>query len=174
MEEQVILVDEADNEIGLMEKIKAHEEGVLHRAFSVFILNKKGEVLIQQRALTKYHSAGLWANTCCSHPRPNEDTHAAAIRRLNEEMGMKVELKEIFHFIYKSEYDNGLTEHEFDHVFIGHSDSLPVINPEEVNAYKYQSIDSLLIDITENQDDYCSWFKICFPQLCDLLKSNQA
>src|SRR5215468_430433 len=115
--EQVILVNELDEEIGTMEKLSAHEQGVLHRAISVFIFNEKGEMLLQQRASRKYHSGGLWTNACCSHPHPGEATHAAALRRLKEEMGFETSLKKAFDFVYKTSFDNGLTEHEFDHVF---------------------------------------------------------
>ena len=135
--EQVILVDEKDKEIGLEEKIKAHKEGKLHRAFSVFVFNQKGEMLLQRRALTKYHSGGLWTNTCCSHPRKGEDVDKAASRRLKEEMGFSCGLKEVFSFIYKTGFDNGLMEHEFDHVFVGAYESEPKINPEEVAEYKW-------------------------------------
>ena len=137
--EEVILVDENDIAIGSMEKLEAHQKGILHRAFSVFIFNSNNELLLQRRALTKYHSSGLWTNTCCSHPQPNEDTLAAANRRLKEEMGMQTSLTHKTSFIYKTNFDNGLTEHEFDHVFIGHTDTNPTINPEEVDSYKWIS-----------------------------------
>ncbi len=132
MEEQVILVDEQDNQIGLAPKMEAHIKGLLHRAFSIFIFDEKGHLLLQQRALEKYHSAGLWTNTCCSHPRNNETTIEAAQRRLQEEMGMTCRLREIFSFVYRAELENELIEHEFDHVFIGVTNDLPTINPEEV------------------------------------------
>ena len=128
----VVLVDENDNELGVMKKMLAHEKGVLHRAFSVFIFNSKGELLLQQRANHKYHSAGLWTNTCCSHPRPNETIKDAAHRRLFEEMGMVCDLKIIDNFIYKANFDNGLIEHEFDYIIKGFSDAVPAINKDEV------------------------------------------
>ena len=128
MKEQVILVDEQDNPIGLMPKLEAHQKAVLHRAFSVFILNAKGELMLQQRAKHKYHSPGLWTNTCCSHQRQGETNVQAGMRRLREEMGFTTELKEIISFIYKAPFDNGLTEHEFDHVLIGHYEDSPIIN----------------------------------------------
>ncbi len=155
----VILVDELDNEIGLEEKIKAHKRGLLHRAFSIFIFNKKGELLLQQRAKSKYHSGGLWTNTVCSHPLPNEDIFNSTKRRLNEEMGFSVEVREIFSFIYKSEYENGLTEYEYDHVFIGYYDNDPIINKEEVEDFKWITIESLEKDIKENPKNYTTWFK---------------
>ncbi|HLD57519.1 MAG TPA: isopentenyl-diphosphate Delta-isomerase [archaeon] len=157
--EQVILVDEKDKEIGLEEKIKAHKEGKLHRAFSVFVFNQKGEMLLQRRALTKYHSGGLWTNTCCSHPRKGEDVDKAASRRLKEEMGFSCGLKEVFSFIYKTGFDNGLMEHEFDHVFVGAYESEPKINPEEVAEYKWVTMEDLLKDVKKNPQNYTFWFK---------------
>src|SRR5690242_3143777 len=136
LKEQVILVDEHNNEIGIMDKQEAHEKAVLHRAFSVFIFNSEGKLLLQQRAASKYHSAGLWTNTCCSHPRPGEATLDGAHRRLEEEMGFDTELKEKFHFIYKAPFDNGLTEHELDFIYTGKFEGEPKLNLEEVQAYK--------------------------------------
>ena len=163
--EYVVLVDEQDNEIGKMEKQQAHIEGKLHRAISVFIFNTKGEYLLQQRALNKYHSPGLWTNTCCSHPRHGETAISAAQRRLMEEMGLQCQLKEIFSFVYKVTFENHLTEHEYDHVFIGITDSLPIPNIAEVAAYKYITKDQLLQDININAGNYTAWFKICLPQV---------
>lgn len=163
--EEVILVDELDNAIGKMEKIEAHQKGILHRAFSVFIFNSNGEMLLQQRALNKYHSAGLWTNTCCSHPRPNEDTLAAANRRLKEEMGINTQLEPKTHFIYKTVFDNNLTEHEFDHVFFGKSDQMPDINPLEVESYAWLSTEKIAADIDQNPAKYTSWFKIAMKKL---------
>lgn len=158
--EQVILVDKHDNETGTAEKMQAHREGLLHRAFSVFIFNDKGEMLLQQRAHGKYHSGGLWTNACCSHPRPNEETLEAAHRRLNEEMGISdVELTEAFNFIYFAELDDDLKEHEFDYVFIGKWNGIPVVNPEEVADYKWISPSSLLADVEVNPKAYTYWFK---------------
>ena len=163
-EEQVILVDEKDNPVGLMEKIKAHEEAVLHRAFSVFVINKKGELLLQQRALHKYHSPGLWTNTCCSHQRPGETNIEAGRRRLREEMGMDCELEDMFWFIYRAEFDNGLTEHELDHVLVGYCDHNPVINPDEVADYKWMDVESVRQDMKSHPDLYTEWFKIIFRE----------
>jgi len=162
----VILVDIDDNQIGKMEKMKAHEKALLHRAFSVFIFNSKKEILMQQRALSKYHSAGLWTNTCCSHPVPNENTLHAANRRLMEEMGMKADLEYLFKFKYKAPFDNNLTEHEIDHVFIGYSDELPKINTEEVNEYKYMTTKQIKNDLKSNPNNYTEWFKIIFDRFC--------
>lgn len=159
-EEQVILVDIHDNPIGTMGKLEVHEKGILHRAFSVFIFNDQNELLLQRRALSKYHSAGLWTNTCCSHPRPNEDTMAAANRRLLEEMGMKADLQHKASFIYKTPFDNDLTEHEFDHVFVGYSNMEPIMNLEEVDSFKWMSLEDIKSDIKKNTNHYTSWFKI--------------
>ena len=167
MEEQVILVDKEDVEIGFMGKMFAHEKGELHRAFSVFIFNKKGELLLQKRALDKYHSAGKWTNTCCSHPRPGELTIDAAKRRLKEEMGMKCELIYGFNFLYKATFTNELTEHEIDHVYFGYSEEEPIINPDEVDAYKYVKLEELKKDMIDNPDDYTAWLKICFNKVLE-------
>jgi len=159
-EEQVILVDEHDKPIGTMGKLEAHQKGQLHRAFSVFIFNDKGELLLQKRALSKYHSAGLWTNTCCSHPKPNEETLAAANRRLREEMGLDSLLIHKTSFIYKTPFDNGLTEHEFDHVFIGQSNEDPIINLEEVDSFKWLSLENVKEEIKRTPESFTSWFKI--------------
>ncbi len=158
--ESVILVDTHDNEIGSEEKIAAHKKALLHRAFSVYIFNSKGELLLQRRALDKYHCPGIWANTACSHPRHGEPNEAAAARRLKEEMGMECPLKEAFQFIYKVEFDNGLTEHEFLHVFIGQSDKNPTVNKDEVHEYKWMSWHDLKIDIGKNPTHYTEWTKM--------------
>lgn len=160
----VILVDENDNPIGTMPKMEAHEKAMLHRAFSVFILNANDEVLLQQRANDKYHSAGLWTNTCCSHPHPGEDTLGAARRRLKEEMGMEADLQFVFKFMYKAPFDNLLSEHEIDHVFIGKTDQLPVINPEEVASYKYMKPEDIKLDMEQNPQSYTVWFRIIFNE----------
>lgn len=165
MDEFVVLVDEKDQEVGIMEKIEAHEKALLHRAFSIFIFNTKGELLLQQRAAHKYHSPKLWTNTCCSHQKPNESTIAAANRRLVEEMGMTCDLKDVFTFIYKTPFDNGLTEHELDHVVVGISDDLPNINPEEVMGFQYVSMVAIENQIFNNPEAYTSWFKICFKKV---------
>lgn len=165
IEEFVVLVDEQDNEIGLMEKMEAHEKGLLHRAFSVFVFNSKKEFLLQRRALSKYHSGGLWTNTCCSHPRSGETALEAAKRRLQEEMGFVCEIEEQFSFIYKKELDNNLTEHELDHVFFGQYEGKIDFNTDEVMDYKYVKLDDLLLDMQNNPDDYTVWFKICFDEV---------
>lgn len=163
--EEVVLVDELDNEVGRMEKMKAHEEAILHRAFSIFIFNSEGEVLLQRRAVEKYHSGGLWTNTCCSHPRPGESVIEAANRRLMEEMGMKAEMHPIFNFIYKAELDHGLTEYELDHVLVGTTDVLPEINPEEVSEFSYKNPSQVRSDLEKHPERYTAWFAICFPEL---------
>lgn len=163
--ELVVLVDENDTPVGTMEKLEAHEKGILHRAFSVFIFNTKGEMLIHRRALDKYHSGGLWTNACCSHPRPEEPTEDAAHRRLNEEMGMSTELKHCFSFVYKSAFDNDLTEHEFDHVFIGTSDVTPLPNPNEVMDWRYVSLDNLDLELEKHPEHFTTWFRICYPKV---------
>lgn len=160
----VILVDENDNPVGTMPKMEAHEKAMLHRAFSVFILNANDEVLLQQRANDKYHSAGLWTNTCCSHPHPGEDTLGAARRRLKEEMGMEADLQFVFKFMYKAPFDNLLTEHEIDHVFIGKTNQLPVINPGEVASYKYMKPEDIKLDMEQNPQSYTVWFRIIFNE----------
>lgn len=160
MQEFVILVDSNDNEIGSMEKMKTHEQKLLHRAFSVLIFNDKNELLLQQRAIDKYHSGGLWTNTCCSHPRPGESVEDAAKRRLQEEMGFECELKKVFDFIYKADFENGLTEHEFDHVLTGRFSGEPVINKAEVENWKYISIDDLNQNMQDHPEEYTPWFKI--------------
>lgn len=164
MAEQVILVDEQDNPIGLMEKIEAHEKALLHRAFSVFVFNDKNELMLQQRAAEKYHSPLLWTNTCCSHQRDGESNIEAGKRRLQEEMGFSCELEEVFSFIYKAPFDNGLTEHEFDHVMIGRFNDEPNINPEEVASYKWMPLEEVKKDIELHPQEYTEWFKIIFKE----------
>jgi isopentenyl-diphosphate delta-isomerase len=163
--EFVILVDEHDNTIGKMEKQKAHVEGVLHRAFSIFIFNSKKELLLQKRASTKYHCGGMWTNTCCSHPRENESVLDAANRRLQEEMGMHSLLKPIFTFVYKAEFANGLTEHEFDHVFFGESNEMPSINIEEVEDFRFVGIEELQNEIKETPQNFTPWFLIALDRV---------
>lgn len=163
--EEVILVNTADEAIGTMEKLEAHEKGLLHRAFSVFIFNSKREMLMQKRAAHKYHSAGLWSNTCCSHPRPGEETRAAAKRRLEEEMGLSLELENQFSFIYETAFGNGLTEHEFDHVYFGFTDQDPQINPDEVSDFKWQSVEELKEELKKKPEIFSSWFKIAFEKI---------
>ena len=159
------MVDENDNELGLIEKMEAHEKGLLHRAFSVFVFNQKGEVLLQQRAFGKYHSGGLWTNTCCSHPREGETVLEAAHRRMEEEMGFDCELEQQFNFIYNRKLDKGLTEHELDHVVFGKFDGEPNLNPEEVADYKWVNMQELKSDISTNPAEYTEWFKICFDEV---------
>jgi len=164
IEEKVILVNENDEQIGLMPKLEAHEKAVLHRAFSVFILNKKGELMLQQRAAHKYHSPLLWTNTCCSHQRDGESNLEAGKRRLFEEMGFTCELKEVFSFIYKAPFDNGLTEHELDHVMVGEYEESPVINIDEVNDFKWMTLEAIKSDIEMQPQMYTEWFKIIFEK----------
>ncbi|WP_432712040.1 isopentenyl-diphosphate Delta-isomerase [Pedobacter sp.] len=167
MEEQVILVDQDDQQIGVMEKMKAHYSGSLHRAFSVFIFNTKGELLLQQRALNKYHSPGLWTNSCCSHPRPGEKTLDAAHRRLEEEMGLNCLLTYGFHFTYQASFSNELIEHEFDHVFFGLTDLMPVPNADEVASFKYINLESLAVELQQSPTNYSAWLNICFPKMVE-------
>lgn len=167
MEEQVILVDHEDVPRGQMDKMEAHKKGLLHRAFSVFIFNSKRELLLQQRALNKYHSGGLWTNTCCSHPRVNESNIQAAKRRLKEEMGMDGDITYLFKFTYRAEFADGLTEHEVDHVFFGWSDALPVINQDEVETYKYMDLEALADDIRVNPSAYTPWLRICLGKVIE-------
>ena len=163
-EEEVILVNKENEQIGTMPKMEAHEKALLHRAFSVFILNDNGEIMLQQRAASKYHSPLLWTNTCCSHQRVGESNLDAGKRRLQEEMGFVAELKELFSFIYKAPFDNGLTEHEYDHVMIGNFNTEPKINLEEVEAWKWMSPELVKKDIDDNPTEYTVWFKIIFEK----------
>ena len=172
-EEQVILVNEQDEPIGVMNKMEAHEKAVLHRAFSVFVLNDKNEVMLQQRAHHKYHSPLLWTNTCCSHQRAGETNIEAGKRRLEEEMGFVVELKELFHFIYKAPFDNGLTEHELDHVMIGYSNQTPIINPDEVESWKWMTIEAIKEDMALYPELYTVWFKIIFDKFYHYLEDHK-
>jgi isopentenyl-diphosphate delta-isomerase len=163
--QEVILVNEKDEPIGTMEKIEAHRKAVLHRAFSIFIFNSKGEMLLQQRALNKYHSAGLWTNACCSHPAPGEATADAAHRRLQEELGFYTGLEKIFDFTYQTAFDNGLIEHEFDHVFTGVYEQRINPNPEEVKDVCYKSLDDIQQSLQTHPQKYTSWFHIAFPKV---------
>lgn len=165
MNDLLILVDENDNEIGLMEKLAVHQTGSLHRAFSVFIFNTKGELLLQQRADDKYHSGGLWTNTCCSHPVNGEEIKATIKKRLKEEMGIDCETNFQFSFIYKAEFGNGLTEHELDHVYFGKSDVEPMLNILEAKDWKYISLENLEKAIHKNPQNYTTWLRICLPQV---------
>lgn len=168
-EELVVLVDEKDQKIGLMPKMEAHEKACLHRAFSVFVMNDRGELMLQQRAANKYHSPLLWTNTCCSHQRDGESNLEAGKRRLLEEMGFVTELKELFSFIYKAPFDNGLTEYELDHVLLGHYNQAPLINRDEVEAYKWMTPAAVKADIEKHPALYTAWFKIIFKKFYDFL-----
>jgi isopentenyl-diphosphate delta-isomerase len=165
MTEYVLLVDENDNNTGVMEKLQAHQEGLLHRAISVFVFNDKNELLLQQRAAEKYHSPLLWTNTCCSHPRPGEVLIESAHRRLMEEMNLACALTHQFSFTYRAELEGGLTEHEFDHVFFGQTNDIPVPNPEEVYHWKYLSLDEIEKEINADPESYTSWFKLMLAKI---------
>ena len=161
-EEEVILVNSKDKILGTMPKMEAHKKGILHRAFSIFILNSNKELLLQKRSYNKYHSPGLWTNTCCSHQRIDETSIEAGNRRLMEEMGIKTDLQEVFTFKYKTKFNNGLTEHEFDHVLFGHTDESPKINLNEVCEWKWSDIEFIKNDILMNPNIYTVWFTIIF------------
>jgi isopentenyl-diphosphate delta-isomerase len=169
---EVILVDEKDKVIGSMEKMEAHLKGVMHRAFSVFIFNSSGQMLLQQRAIGKYHSAGLWSNACCSHPYPGEDIEMAAQRRLNEEMGFKTSLEKLFDFVYKASFGNDLIENEFDHVFVGKYEGEININPREVSDYSFKSVNAIKQELKEKPETYTAWFHIAFPKIESWWKKN--
>ncbi|WP_411273441.1 isopentenyl-diphosphate Delta-isomerase [Daejeonella sp.] len=171
----LILVDEDDNELGFLDKVSTHQNGVLHRAFSVFIFNSMGFLMLQRRAMDKYHSPGLWSNTCCSHPRQAETTPDACSRRLAEEMGITCRLTFAFTFTYRAEFGNGLIEHEFDHVYFGKSDKIPKLNPEEVMDWKYIPINELQKDIVTYPENFTEWLKICLPKVVqhiDIIKND--
>lgn len=167
--EKVILVDSLDVMLGTMEKMEAHQKGVLHRAFSVFIFNSAGDLILQQRDLGKYHSPGIWSNTCCSHPRNGETVEEAAHRRMMEEMGFDCKLEVKFHFIYKADVGQGLTEHEFDYVLTGVSDAIPKLNPREVMAWKAISVEELNQSMSEHPEIYTVWFRIAWPRVLEYL-----
>ncbi len=173
MDNELILVNKNDKKIGIGEKIKTHRQGKLHRAFSIFIFNSKNELLIQKRAKTKYHSNDLWTNTCCSHPRPGEDIEEAAHRRLKEEMGFDCKLKEIFSFIYKTNFGNGLTEHEYDHVFLGKFNGTIIPNPNEIEDWKWINLNELKKDLKENPDNYSYWFRIIIYKVISCFVKNK-
>lgn len=172
-EELVILVNEKDEQIGLMPKLEAHKKAVLHRAFSVFIFNDNNELLLQQRAAHKYHSPLLWTNTCCSHQRNGEDSLAAGKRRLKEEMGFVCDIEEVTSFIYKAPFENGLTEHELDHIMVGNYNGNPIINKDEVANFKWMTLEDVKNDIAETPAVYTEWFKIIFEKYDDYLKINK-
>jgi len=169
---EIILVDEQDEQTGTMGKMEVHQKGMLHRAFSIFIFNEKGEMLLHKRADKKYHSGGLWTNACCSHPKPGQKTLAAALLRLQEEMGFKTELTKAFDFIYKAPLENGLTEYEFDHVFIGHYNGDIVPNADEVSDYCFKTVDEIKSSIIAHPDKYTVWFKIAFTKMVDYLNNT--
>ncbi len=168
----VILVDDEDNEIGLMEKMEAHIKAAKHRAFSIFVFNSNNELLIHRRALSKYHSPGLWTNTCCSHPRKGETLQQAVHRRLKEEMGFDCELSDQFQFSYKADVGDGLTENEFDHVFVGKFNGKPLINKDEVDDWKYMSMENIQNDLNRKPDNYTVWFKIAFKHVRAFLNAQ--
>ena len=163
--QQVILVNEQDEPVGVMEKMEAHEKGLLHRAFSVFIFDKEGRMLLQQRAAEKYHGAFLWTNACCSHPYPDEKVEDAALRRLEEEMGFITSLEKIFAFTYKAEVENNLVEHEYDHVFAGEYDGEIILNKHEAAAYAYYNMEEISLLLGEQPQKFTTWFKIAFAQV---------
>lgn len=171
--QQVILVNEQDEPVGTMEKMEAHEKAILHRAFSVFIFNSKGEMLLQQRAARKYHSGGLWTNACCSHPNPGEETKQAAQRRLNEELGFTTKLNKAFHFTYKEPFENGLTEYEFDHVFTGIYDGAIKPDADEVSDYCYKSVDDIKFSLQTHPQKYTAWFHIAFPKIVEWVNNSE-
>jgi isopentenyl-diphosphate delta-isomerase len=163
--QKVILVDETDGEVGVMEKMEAHRQALLHRAFSIFIFNGQGEMLLQRRSLKKYHSGGLWTNACCSHPAPGESLLHAAQRRLQEELGFSVPLEKVFDFIYRAPLDNGLTEYEFDHVFRGIYDGGVEPDPEEVSEVCFMTMDNIRASLEAHPEQYTAWFAIAFSKL---------
>lgn len=171
-EENVILVNEFDEQIGLMPKMEAHEKALLHRAFSVFVFNDQNQLMLQQRALSKYHSPGLWTNTCCSHQREGESNIQAGTRRLMEEMGFVTTLEEKTSFIYKAPFDNGLTEHELDHIMVGYYQEDPNINKEEVEAWKWMPLEDVKSDIINQPELYTAWFKIIFEKFYQFININ--
>ena len=164
-EDQLILVDTNDVQIGTMGKLETHEKGLLHRAFSIFIKNNKGEMMLQKRAVGKYHSGGLWTNTCCGHPRDGEELSQAVHRRLKEEMGFDCELKEVISFIYQADLDKGLKENEFLHVFVGEYNGAPVLNPMEADGWKWITKDELIRDVFDNPNSYTYWFKVVLEKI---------
>lgn len=171
--EQLILVNEMDEMVGTMEKMEAHQKAMLHRAFSIFIFNSRGELLLQQRASEKYHCGGLWTNTCCSHPRPEEETAAAAKRRLQEELGFTTPLRKVFDFVYKAPFSNGLTEYEFDHVFFGEYEGDLRPDPKEVAAVRYLNVRTIQHMMEEEPSQFTPWFHIAFPKMIDWLSWQQ-
>lgn len=173
MKQEVILVDVNDKETGIMEKLEAHRKGILHRAFSVFIFNSRGKMLIHQRAAGKYHGGGLWTNACCSHPLPGETLEDAVCRRLSQEMGMSCEVRKIFDFVYRAEVENGLTEYEFDHVYVGVTDAEPVPNKDEVQAWEWRHPEEILSDLSSEPERYTIWFAEALPRVLEAMRKNE-
>lgn len=173
MTKEVILVDEKDKAVGAMEKLRAHQEGLLHRAFSIFVFNSQSHLLMHKRAKEKYHSGGLWTNTCCSHPAPGEEITDGAKKRLKEEMGMECEMRKSFEFVYRAEVSENLIEHEFDHVFIGNSDDTPVADPNEVSEWKWMSSDEINASIASHPENYTAWFHIAWPLVEQKIKAKE-
>ena len=165
MEQMILLVNEQDEPVGTMEKMETHRKGLLHRAFSVFIFDSKGHMLLQQRAAQKYHGGGLWTNACCSHPYPHEAVATAEVRRLQEEMGFTTKLRKLFHFTYRAEVENGLIEHEFDHVFAGTCSGMVVPNPAEVADYTFMEMDVIQEALQRHPEKFTAWFRIAFPSI---------
>ena len=170
---EVILVNERDEPIGTMEKMEAHRRGVLHRAFSVFIFDHRGRMLLQQRAMRKYHSGGLWTNACCSHPRPGEETELAAIQRLREEMGFATAIKPLFTLTYKAEFENGLIEHEYDHVFVGSYEGQIVPDRMEVMGFRYETLQKIESDLQNHPENFTAWFRIAYKRVKHSLNHQQ-
>jgi isopentenyl-diphosphate delta-isomerase len=171
LKEEIILVNEKDQVIGVGEKIQTHLIGALHRAFSTYIFNSAGQLLLQKRSSTKYHSQGLWSNTCCGHPRPGEAIEEAARRRLGEEMGFDCEVREVFEFVYHAKLDNGFYEHEYDHVLVGTCDDIPTPNQDEVADWKWTDLTAIMIDMGKHPENYTYWFRTSFDELCRSIKS---
>ncbi len=167
IEERVVLVNEHDEDLGTMGKLKAHQIGALHRAFSVFLFDEKGRLMVHQRADDKYHSPGLWTNTCCSHPRPDESVLDAAQRRLIEEMGIDTPLEQKFSFVYKAEFENGLTEHELDHVLFGFWSGGAKPDPREAQDWKYITLDELDADMERDPEKFTIWLRTCWNEVCE-------
>jgi isopentenyl-diphosphate delta-isomerase len=172
MEQQVILVNEKDEVTGTAGKMEAHQTGLLHRAFSIFVFNSQGEMLLQQRAIDKYHSGGLWTNACCSHPNPGEQIQEAAQKRLKEEMGFVIPITKSFEFVYKANFENGLTEYEFDHVFVGEYDGPVNYNKEEVMNFSYKSMNDIKTSLQTHPENYTAWFHLAFPGIENWWKEN--
>lgn len=172
-EEKVVLVNERDEAVGIEGKTRAHLLGTLHRAFSVFVINSAGQLLVQKRAATKYHSRNLWSNTCCGHPRPEETITEASRRRLGEEMGFESNLREVFSFLYRANLEDGLIENEFDHVLVGQFEGIPTPNPSEISEWRWVDVGGLSVDVRRNPENYTCWFHISFERFLRVLRSPQ-